>query len=110
MATTMEVLNHRLTALASILVLGGMGLAFMDTRHASASDMAALTQEIQSDRIDAIEYQIAETERRIKRILLIPAPERSQWDAVTLTEEMDRKEYLLRKLQAIMERANAANK
>ena len=68
MVKTAEILNHRLTSAVMILTLGAVGLGYMDTRHASASDVQELARIIQSDRIERSEYIIEDLERRHQNI------------------------------------------
>lgn len=103
MPSPVEILNHRLTALISVLVLVGMGLAFMDSRHASAMDVQQISDFLYESRIDDLEYKIQECERRIRRILLIPEEERDLWDATQLDDELNKKEHYLRKLKRLTE-------
>ena len=97
-----EVLNHRLTLVLSVIALVGAGLAFMDSRHASASDVQEVVNQLHESRIEDHEYKIEESERRIKRILQIPEADRDRWDLQDLQDAMDRKERYLRKLDRIL--------
>ena len=87
----MDMLNSRLAAAVAIVTLMGVGLAFMDSRHASAMDVQALTDQIMISQIEDLEYKIQECELRIRRILLIPELDRDLWDATQLEDDLNKK-------------------
>ncbi|HUW46680.1 MAG TPA: hypothetical protein VMW50_12900 [Dehalococcoidia bacterium] len=95
-------MNHRLTALISVLALVGMALAFMDSRHASAMDVHNLSEMILADRIHRLEYQISEEEDEIVDILSIDVEDQTRQDLRDLNRARDRKEELLRRLERLV--------
>ena len=101
MATAIEVLNHRLSLAMMVLALVGSALAFMDTRHASAMDVKGLSAAIYDDRIQRLEYQIAEQEDEIVDILSIEVDDQTRQDLRDLNRARDRKEELLRRLDRL---------
>ena len=103
MATAIEMLNHRITLVLGTLALVGMGLGFMDSRHASASDVQELTQMIWDERIEDLEYKIEETERRQHMIRRVPVEERPPWSNEELLELDNKKERYLRKMNRLLE-------
>ena len=98
----MEMLNSRLSLALMILALVSAGLAFMDSRHASASDVHDLTEMIYETRIDDLEYKIEEVERRIARVLLIPEEEQTRYDANELDDLFNQKERYIRKMDRLL--------
>ena len=115
MASPIEILNHRLTLAIGVITLIGFGLAFMDSRHASASDILEVREEIYdvgksiqsiansiSDaQIDELEFELTDLDRRAARINRIPEAERTEWNRLDL-EDLDMlKERYLRKLKRL---------
>ena len=49
-------------------------------------------------RMERLEYEIKQCERRIRRVELIPEVERTPWDIQDLNDAEDEKEFLLRQL------------
>lgn len=98
MATAVEIMNHRLTAIVLTATIVGGSLGFMDTRHASAMDVKSLTEILQASEIGRVEYMIEELDRRIRRIRRVPEVDRNQFDRDDLIDMEARKEYLLREL------------
>ena len=103
MAKTAEILNHRLTSVVLILTLGGFGLGYMDTRHASATDVQDLVKVIQSDRIERAEYIIEDLERRSQNIERTPLASRSAQQSQELVEIELVKARQLRKMDRMLE-------
>ena len=104
MATAIEMLNHRITLVLGTLALVGLGLGFMDSRHASASDVQELTQMIWDERIEDLEYKIEEVELK-KRMLMRTLPEdRPPWSNEELLELDNKKERYLRKMDRLLDR------
>jgi hypothetical protein len=85
-AMTIEVLNHRITLALGVIMLVGMGLGFMDSRHASAMDVQKLTEMIEEDRIEELEYKIEDVEAAKVRILSVPEDKRTTWSDQQLIE------------------------
>ena len=104
MATAIEILSHRMTVftVALSILIGTLG--YLDSRHASASDVQQLTEVIESAEIAQLEYLIEETQRRMKRIKRIPEGERDGWEEEDLIDLESRKEYLLREMDRLEER------
>jgi hypothetical protein len=102
MTNAMEVLNHRLTALSITLMLVGGALAFMDSRHASAMDVQQLTQMIEEDRIEQLEYKIEDVEDQINRVLAVPEEERSEGIEQYLHDLTNKKERYIRNLERLI--------
>ena len=95
-------MSHRVTLALGVIAFIGMGIAFLDGRHASAGDVTSLTKMIQEDRIEDLEFRIAETERDIRRILLTPEARRSDWQIQALNDLENLKERYLRKLERLL--------
>lgn len=106
MPSLTEQVNSRIA-----LVIGGATLvgflfgaiAWLDSRHASAADIADLTRLIKASEISRIEYQIEELERKMRRIKMIPPVERDRFDNADLEDMAARKEALLRELERLEE-------
>lgn len=103
MSTTIEILNHRLTAAMAVLAIVGAGLAFMDSRHASAMDVQQLTDMIYDDRIEELEYKIEDIEAMIRRISMVPIAERTIWASQELINLNNKKARYIRKLERLLE-------
>ena len=58
----------RLTIIAVALTIGGTTIAWLDGRHASASDVSELRTSIEKERLDRIEFEIEAIERRQRNI------------------------------------------
>jgi hypothetical protein len=58
----------RLTIIAITASLIGGGIAWLDGRHASASDVSQLSLSIDKERLDRIEFEIEELERTFRGI------------------------------------------
>ena len=101
MNATIEVLNHRITLALGVIALVGIGLGFMDSRHASASDVKDIADAIKADQIDRLEFEISEAERRAKRITRVPVDQRTVLDTQDLEDAMIQKERYLRKLERL---------
>jgi len=102
MPTPIEVLNHKITLAIGVITLVGMGLAVMDSRHASASDLQGLTQMILDDRIEDLEYKIEDVEDAIARIMREPTVDRAPWTDQELHDLENLKERYLRKLNRLL--------
>jgi hypothetical protein len=93
----------RLGAVASFVGLLAYGATFMDARYASASDIGALIGTISDGRIERLEYEIRNCDRRVQRVLMIPDGQRSSWDIQDLQDAKNSKEYLLRQLERLQD-------
>lgn len=91
----------RLSVLAVTISLFTGGMAYLDSRHASASDVRDLTRILKASEIARIEYQIEEAERRIRRIHRVPEEERPPFEADDLIDIRARREHLLRELDRL---------
>lgn len=91
------------TITLAVALMGG-GLAFLDSRHASAMDVQQLTEMIHDDRVEELEYKIEDIEAVRRRILLVPLVERNDWEAQELINLKNKKDRYIRKLERIRER------
>jgi hypothetical protein len=106
MPTTLEIINHRITLMLGTLALVGIGLGFMDARHASASDVQAvanivqkLAETIQGDRIGELEYKIEDIESQISRAESLPVATRPEQHIKDLR---NKKARYIRKLDRLL--------
>ena len=91
------------------MIIGGITLvsslfgaiAWLDSRHASASEIDSLTRLLKASEISRIEYQIEEIDRRVRRILMVPPVERDRYDNADLEDMRARKEALVRQLERL---------
>ena len=79
----------------------GFGVAYMDARHASASDFDQIANAIKADQIDRLEFEISEAERRAKRVTRIPVADRNVFQTQDLEDAMIQKERYIRKLERL---------
>ncbi|GAG49908.1 unnamed protein product, partial [marine sediment metagenome] len=70
-------LMARLTIIAITASLIGGGIAWLDGRHASASDVSQLSMSIDKERLDRIEFEIEELERLARGIKRMSAEEQA---------------------------------
>jgi len=103
MTTPIEVLNHRLTFAIGMIALFGAGMTFLDTRHASASDVQEIVEAIKLDQLDRLEFEISESERRAGRITRIPEGQRTNWNKQDLEDAIIQKQRYLRRLERLKE-------
>jgi hypothetical protein len=68
MAAMENQLVARLTIIAITCTLVGGGIAWLDGRHASASDVSQLSLSIDKERLSRIEFEIEELERTVRGI------------------------------------------
>ena len=108
MASTMEILGHRLTALIAVITLGGFAVAVLDTRHASASDVRVvadmvhqLVKTIQKSDIAQLEYKIEDTEDQINRAESVPAAIRPSDTGQYIQDLENKKARYIRKLERL---------
>jgi hypothetical protein len=93
----------RLTVIAMTLTLIGGGIAWLDSRHASASDMSQLRQSIEDERLDRIEFEIEDIERQGRALKRLPVEEQNTPEGVT--RELDlkaRRDRYLRKREKML--------
>lgn len=91
----------RLTVVSlSISILVAVG-AWVDSKYASAADVQALSDTIQDDRVERMEFMIERAERRMKYLKSIPEPALTEYQKQELMELEHEKEFLLRKLKRI---------
>jgi hypothetical protein len=102
MTNAMEVMNHRLTALVAMLTLVVGALTFMDSRHASAMDVHQLTEMIEADRIEQLEYKIEDVEDQINRVLSIEEEVRPDGAEQYLHDLENKKERYIRNLERLI--------
>ena len=98
MATAAEIMNHKLTAVVLTATILGGALTFMDSRHASAMNVQNLTLVLQASEVARLEYQLEETERRIRRIKRISEADRKPFENDDLVDLESKKEHLLRQM------------
>ena len=102
MTSTIEILNHRITLAIGVIALVGLGLGFMDSRHASAADMQQLTEMILDDRIEELEYKIEDIEAQISHIMSAPKEDWPDWAPQQLLDLENKRERYLRKLERLI--------
>lgn len=93
-----DLVKARLELLVILSVLLGGSLAIVDARYAAAGDVTDLISSLNAARMERLEYEIKQAERRITRVELIPEEERTPWDIQDLNDAEDEKEFLLRQL------------
>jgi hypothetical protein len=93
----------RLGAVASLIGIVVYGATFLDSRYASASDIGALIGSITDGRIERLEYEIKDCERRVQRVLMMPEESRTSWDMQDLQDAKNSKEFLLRQLKRLLD-------
>ena len=93
----------RLTAVSLAMVIFGTGLAWLDGRHASASDVSQLSMSIDKERLDRIEFEIEELERMGRGIKRMTANEQASPEVQTrLLELSSRRDRYLRKREELL--------
>jgi hypothetical protein len=93
----------RLGAVGSLIGIIVYGAAFMDARYASASDISSLIGTIKDSRIERLEYEIRNCDRRVQRVLMVAEADRTSWDIQDLQDAKSSKEYLLRQLERLQD-------
>jgi hypothetical protein len=93
----------RLGAVGSLIGIIVYGATFMDARYASAADIGALISTIKDGRIERLEYEIKDCDRRVQRVLMVPEADRTSWDVQDLQGAKNSKEYLLRQLERLQD-------
>ena len=97
-SSLIDAIKTRLELLAIVGVLLGGALALVDARYAAATDVGQLISSLNAARMERLEYEIKQCERRITRVMLIPEDQRTPWDIQDLNDAEDEKEFLLRQL------------
>ena len=96
-------LMARLTIIAITASLIGGGIAWLDGRHASASDVSQLRLSIDKERLDRIEFEIEELERTVRGIKRTSELNQREPHVQTRLEELrSRKERYLRKREELL--------
>jgi hypothetical protein len=99
-----NMLVTRLTIIAITATLIGGGLTWLDSRHASASDVSALTVSIEKERLSRIEFEIEELERLARGIKRMPtAAQDAPQTQARLLELQSRRERYLRKREELLQ-------
>jgi hypothetical protein len=95
----------RLTIIAITVTLVGGGIAWLDGRHASASDVSQLSVSIDKERLDRIEFEIEELERLARGIKRMSVAEQAspQTEARMLELESRRDRYLRKREELLMD-------
>ena len=95
----------RLTIIAVTMSLIGGGLTWLDSRHASASDVSALSMSIDKERLDRIEFEIEELERIYRGIKRMTVEEQSTPDVESRVVELEtrRARYLRKREELLLE-------
>jgi hypothetical protein len=95
----------RLTIIAITASLIGGGIAWLDSRHASASDVSQLKTSIDRERIERIEFEISELERAAQRIKRMPELQQILPDTKARIAEIEarRDRYLRKREELLME-------
>jgi hypothetical protein len=94
----------RLTIIAITATLIGGGLSWLDGRHASASDVSALTRSIEKERLSRIEFEIEELERLERGIKRMSTAEQSSPEVRAKEQELStRKARYLRRREELLQ-------
>jgi hypothetical protein len=97
----------RLTIVAITATLIGGGLTWLDSRHASASDVSELTRSIEKERLGRIEFEIEELERLERGIKRMSAQEQASPEMQVREQELKtRKDRYLRKREELLQEVN----
>lgn len=92
------------TASGAVSVTAGFifwSIDFLDARHASAMDLKNIAQMMQASEVARIEYQIEDSQRKMTRIIKIPAAERTRDQVGELEDLKYKKEFLKRELDRL---------
>ena len=93
----------RLTAITLSMAIFGAGLAWLDGRHASASDVSRLTESIEKERLSRIEFEIEELERMARGIKRMSVEEQATPQVQAREQELKaRRERYLRKREELL--------
>ena len=94
----------RLTAISLSMVIFGSGIAWLDGRHASASDVTRLTESIEKERLSRIEFEIEELERMARGIKRMSVEEQATPEVMARESELRaRRERYLRKREELLQ-------
>jgi len=94
----------RLTAISLSMVIFGSGVAWLDGRHASASDVSRLTESIEKERLSRIEFEIEEIERMGRSIKRMTVEEQASPEVMARESELKaRRERYLRKREELLQ-------
>jgi hypothetical protein len=95
----------RLTIIAITASLIGGGIAWLDGRHASASDVSQLSISIDKERLSRIEFEIEELERSVRAIKRTSPNNQSSSEVQARLSELDarRDRYLRKREELLME-------
>ncbi len=102
--TTIDILKSKITLTLGVATLIGMLFAFGDSRWAPANDVKELSIMIYDESIGRLEFNISESERRIKRIMLITEEDRTNWEKGEVLDQKASKEMFLRLLNRLKEK------
>ena len=106
MATADDIWNSwavRLGVIATLFAVIAYGVDALDSRYAQASDISALVKSLNEGRMERLENEIRQAERRIQRVKMIPEESRTAWDLQDLQDALNEKEFLLRQLERLMD-------
>ena len=94
----------RLTAITLSMAIFGAGIAWLDGRHASASDVTRLTESIEKERLSRIEFEIEEIERSARGIKRMSAEEQASPEMMARELELKaRRDRYLRKREELLQ-------
>ena len=102
--TTENTWVARLTAISLSMVIFGGGIAWLDGRHASASDVTRLTESIEKERLSRIEFEIEEIERMARGIKRMSVKEQASPEILARELELKaRRDRYLRKREELLQ-------
>ena len=94
----------RLTAITLSMAIFGAGIAWLDGRHASASDVSRLTESIEKERLSRIEFEIEEIERSARGIKRMSVEEQASPEVMARELELKaRRDRYLRKREELLQ-------
>ena len=94
-------LNEAVGVITGTIVIFGAIIAYAKSEFASAAEFEAIVQAVQMDRIERTEDRISDKEITIRRIELIPAEQRTDWERTELMSSKDERQKLLRRLERL---------
>lgn len=86
--------------LSGVLTVGGV-LTFLDTRYALAMDVQQLVSSIQEERIERLEFEIADCDRRLRHLRLVPEEAQDGYHSMRVEEVEAQRELYIRKLERL---------
>jgi hypothetical protein len=93
----------RLTVIALTITVMGTGIAWLDARHASSSEVYELKSSIDRERLERIEFEIEELEREARRLKSRPAEELDTPEIrARMLELQSRRDRYLRKREELI--------